>query len=151
MILKLNSTTNENKEKKKKKWEKERSEKEQHQDIETLYPPPRKWYTSNLRASWRKREEAREKKCIYIYIYIHYLSQHLTVHCVKKQRNREKEHKEISTHIRQVIPTVDNPFFFSILFECSISFGQNKTINKNTFDRFVFINYNWLIQINKND
>jgi hypothetical protein len=90
----------------------------------------------------KKRRREREKNVyIYIYIYIHYLSQHLTVHCVKKQRKREKEHKEISTHIRQVIPRVDNPFFFPILFECSINFGQNKTINKNTFDRFVFINY----------
>jgi hypothetical protein len=72
MILKLNSTKNEKKKKERarereKKREKERSEKEQHQDIETLYPPPRKWYTSNLRASSRKREEAREKKYIYIF------------------------------------------------------------------------------------
>ncbi len=49
-----------------KKWEKKRSEKEQHQDIETLYPLLRKWYTSNLCASSKKREEEGERKK-YIY------------------------------------------------------------------------------------
>ncbi len=51
--------------KRRKKGEKKRSEKEQHQDIETLYPLLRKWYTFNLRASPKKREEGERK--IYIY------------------------------------------------------------------------------------
>jgi hypothetical protein len=78
-----------------KKWEKKRSEKEQHQDIKTLYPLLRKWYTSNLRASSKKREEERERKNIYI----HYLSQHLTVHYIKKQRKK--------THIEKYRHTYD--------------------------------------------
>ncbi len=92
-------------EREKKMREKKRSEKEQHQHIETLYQLLRKWYTSNLHASSKKREEEGEREKIYIYI--HYLSQHLTVHCIKKQRERP-----LKKNIRQVILAIDNLFFY---------------------------------------
>jgi hypothetical protein len=70
----------------KKMREKEKRERITSRHRDTLPTTEKMIYIQPARELEKKRRSEREK----IYIYIHYLSQHLTVHCVKKQRERER-------------------------------------------------------------
>jgi hypothetical protein len=72
----------------KKMREKEKRERITSRHRDTLPTTEKMIYIQPARELEKKRRSEREKKKIYIYI--HYLSQHLTVHCVKKQRERER-------------------------------------------------------------
>ena len=65
--------------------EREKRERTTSRHRDTLPTTEKMIYIQPARELEKKRRSEREKN---VYIYIHYLSQHLTVHCVKKQRKR---------------------------------------------------------------